>query len=253
MGFFEETGISDDNTRDLAKLMSQEGQEWAQDNKLIVKFYTGHLLNNTKTQLAGRPIFDDLEKVRILKVGERDYVDKGANPEYIRRFKKQYDAFKAGQEAKQSGTPLSMWPLLKSAQVAELMHFNVNTVEQLAEMPDVHLQKFMGGNALKRAAQEYVSRAATQAPIMAMQGALEARDTKIAAMTAQMEQMSVVLAGLQAQQGLRESPAAAVASAPPGVIPYSGMDFPVSPDALPAPVAAPRRRGRPPKAAVATE
>lgn len=251
MSFYESTGLSDDSTREIARLMKAEGNAYEQDGRLIVKFYTGSLCNNTKSTLAGRPIFDDIEKVRILKIGERDYIDKGSNSEYERRFPKQYEAFKRGEESKASGTPLSMWPVLKASQVQELAYFNVHTIEQLAEMPDIHLSKFMGGQSLRQAAQEYAARAVTQAPLLAIQAQVEERDAKISAMQAQMEQMSMVMAGLQANAGLHDRPVASAVAAPEGAVPYRGPVFPVAPEAMATHGAAPKRRGRPPKAQAA--
>lgn len=261
--FAEATGISDDMTREMARLMKSEGNAYEMDSKLIVRFYLGSILNQGKTLTAGRPVHDDLEKIRILKIGERDYIDKGANPEYIRRFQKQYDAFKRGEEARQSGTPLSMWPVLKESQVKDFAALNVHTMEQLASIADTVAQKFMGGFALRAAAQEYISRSASQAPIVAMQALMDEKDAKLAALTVQMQQMSAVLSEIQN----RGAPQAAFAPSAPGLAAYQGPEFPVAPDApAHAPTEAqardaqkklnaimsgqaPRRRGRPPKSA----
>lgn len=253
MSFFDETGLSDDAARQMAMMGDKTN---AQDDKLIVRFYMGTIRNDSASQAQGRPVFDDFEKVRILKPGDKDYLDKGSNPGYRERFPKQYAAFKAGEEEKTSGTPLSMWPVVKASQVAELAHFHVRTVEQLAEMPDVHLQKFMGGQSLRQAAREYVARAVTQAPLLAVQAELADRDAKISVMQAQMSQMSDIMRGLQAQQ--RPLPEV---TAPEGAVPYRGRDFPVA-EAAPVPFSpplaaaegsavAPRKRGRPAKSATA--
>lgn len=265
MGFNEDTGISDDMTRELARLMKSEGNAYEQDNKLLVRFYMGSIPNRTKTLELGRPVYDDLEKIRILKVGEKDYIDKGATPDYIARFPKQYEAFKRGEEAKQSGTPLSMWPVLKDAQVKEFAALNIVTVEQLASCPDIVIQKFMGGFGMRQAAKEYVDRAVSQAPLATLQAQLDEKETKLAALTAQMEQMSLVMAGLQAQGRGGLPVAQQPAPVAPGLVAYSGPEFPVATD---APKAAPQEadavaantkyeeimsgkkpRGRPPKSA----
>lgn len=252
--FADEPGFNMESTTQLAEMMYRgPDKATAQDDKLIARFYMGTIRNDGKSILAGRPVYDDIEKIRILKPGERDYLDRGATDGYRQRFSKQYAAFKSGEEEKVSGTPLSLWPVIRASQVAELAHFHVRTVEQLAEMPDIHLQKFMGGNGLREAARDFVKLAVSQAPLRAVQAELQGRDAKIAAMQAQMEQMSVIMAGLQAQHGLAGQPAQEI---PPGTVPYRGPDFAPPPPFLmdssgppPSPISpAKRGRGRPPKA-----
>ena len=48
------------------------------------------------------------------------------------RFARQYQAFKAGKEDQQSGTPLNVVPFMTPAKAEEYKFFNIATVEQLA-------------------------------------------------------------------------------------------------------------------------
>jgi hypothetical protein len=111
----------------------------AGDEQLFVTFYMGVLKNESKSLEQGRPIFDDVESVRILVPGDRNsVVDRPATPDDKRRFAKQYDGFKRGlkDEEQTSGVRLTDWPFLTKGQCEELRFLGLRTVEQLAECRD---------------------------------------------------------------------------------------------------------------------
>ena len=92
----------------------------------IIDFYNGHEQNDIKSKAAGRPIFDDVEMIRIRWAGNtkselhapaEDRSDRPViNPMDRSRswpkwkdhpdFKAAYDAFKAGQSVALNGTPI---------------------------------------------------------------------------------------------------------------------------------------------------
>ncbi len=73
----------------------------------------------------------------------------------IKRFPRQYEAFKQGKEEQQAGTPLSLMPWITPARVEEYKFFKIVTVEQLAQAPDEGGKNFMGFQQDKQKAQEY--------------------------------------------------------------------------------------------------
>jgi hypothetical protein len=63
------------------------------------------------------------------------------------------------KEAPLSGTPLSEWPILKRAQIAELNYRNIRTVEDLADLSDLAVQNLgLGGQILRARACAYLGR-----------------------------------------------------------------------------------------------
>lgn len=134
----------------------------AGDETLFVVFYMGVLQNEGKTVEAGRPIFDDVECVKVIVPGDRNnVVDRPATTHDKQRFAKQYAAFKAGKTGDEqvSGTRLTDWPFLTRAQIEEFRYLGIRTVEQLAEVRDDVCTKVPGMHQLKRNAQIWLDRA----------------------------------------------------------------------------------------------
>lgn len=163
-----------------------------------VSFFMGVAPDKVASEKEGRPIFKDVPFIRIHSAGdtttiiEKPVWDDARNPNsHTRRFPTEWKNFLAGVvESKQSGgTPLKLMPGISQAQVRELEHFRVYTVEQLADIADAHAGKFMGIQRLKNEARAYLLRAKDGAAGKALAAELEARDQKIAQLEAQMQQL----------------------------------------------------------------
>jgi hypothetical protein len=73
--------------------------------------------------------------------------------EWLDKIEKGYEAWKAGQEIPVEGTPLAQWAVLSPAQRQQLIGMGVQTVEQLAQLPDGGLDSFgIGGMSLRQRA-----------------------------------------------------------------------------------------------------
>lgn len=172
---------------------------------LHITFFADAVENKAKSLVAGRPIYDDREFVRIKFAGDkhRELVAPAdeceiRHPEtnepwaYKDRFPKHYEAFKAGQEFIGDGTPLAELTFLTEAKRAELRAVNVHTAEALAALDGALLQRLgMGGRALKDQATAWLEKAAGSAV-----------ETRFAAEnTALREQMAALQAQLTAMAG----------------------------------------------------
>lgn len=138
----------------------QADNRYAMDHKLHVTFYTRPVLNSFKSQEAGRPVFDEVDYIKIHTPGSQlCSIDAPMTAgTYMKRFADRYKKWKAGQAELVSGTPIDAFPLLlgKVGLTAELKAMNIHTVEQLAGLSDGSLQGIMGGNELRRKAEEYI-------------------------------------------------------------------------------------------------
>ena len=161
------------------------------DARLYVQFFVQAIQNNFKSEQEGRPIFDEIEMIRIMTPGSRDVFVGKATYQYQARFPKQYAAFKAGKEQPLEGTPLEEVPFLSVGQVAELKAINVKTLEQLAHMPDALAQQIMGNFGLRQKAQNFLAAAKDQAPFTHMEAELAKRDAEITALKDQIQQLIV--------------------------------------------------------------
>jgi len=173
---------------DMATTANQA--RYAMDSKLYATFYVRPIMNNFQSAEQGRPIYDELEYVRIIVPGDsKTTVDCPVTDEFRMRFEKQYDKFKKNLSQAITGTPLEMWPQMTVGLCAELKGMNVQTVEQLAEMSDGIAQRIMGSHDLRRRAQAFLDAAKGEAENNKLTTELEKRDDQIKALQAQMEQL----------------------------------------------------------------
>ena len=172
---------------------------FAGDAHLFVTFFTYPVQNMEKTHEMGRPIFEEREFIRIMTPGNKKtvVVREARDPDRM-RFDKQYSSFKANEEEVLEGTPLSAWPIISRAQVEELKHFNIRTVEHLAELSDVHASAHMGLVSLKLKAQDFLAAAADLAPMEHLRTAMEEKDNEIATLTSALEDLMAKVQKLEA-------------------------------------------------------
>lgn len=167
----------------------EDGMQSAADKRLLVLFYREPIKNELKSIEAGRPIFDEIDLIKIITPGSRDTFVGDATLEYQQRFPAQWARYKAGKDQTMTGTPLNQLPWLSIGQIAEFESVGCKTVEQLVGMPDSLSQKFMGHHAIKQKAQEYLDAAAGNAPTLRLQKELEKRDAQILELQQQMQKM----------------------------------------------------------------
>jgi hypothetical protein len=137
---------------------------WADDHKLFVQFYRKPVYQELESQTEKRPIYKEVDYVKIIIPGDKlAEINAPVDLEYATRFRARYEAFKAGVADPIKGTPLEAWPVLDPAQVAELKHLNVRSVEDLIAAPENLAKQIMGYNKLKGKAIKFVEVAAEEA------------------------------------------------------------------------------------------
>jgi hypothetical protein len=168
--------------------------KFAGDEKLPVQFYMGTLPDDAATTREGRPIFRDIECIKIYN-SKDNVIDRPVRDTDKQRWPGAYNAWKlsGASEPGASGTRLEHWPQMTRAQVEEYKYFKVFTVEQLAELPDTTVQKIMGAPQLRQKARLYVEAAKSEAPLLAMQQELDKRDGKIAQLEAEVARLAKLI------------------------------------------------------------
>lgn len=134
----------------------EDGQQFKDDHKLLVRFYMRTIKHEFNTQREGRPIFVEVPYIEILTPGSRDTLVTEATEQYQQRFRKQWENFLARESAPMEGTPLSEVPWMSRSQVAELQALNVLTIEQLINLPDALSQRIMGFSQLKERVKRFL-------------------------------------------------------------------------------------------------
>lgn len=188
--------------------LAMQGMEarYAGDNKLLVQFHVLPMIDDTRSAEEGRPIYKEVDHVRIMQPGNKEsIVDRPVTEMDKARFQQQYERWKSGQAELVEGTPLEAWPEITRAQVEELRFFHVRTVEQLCDISDANAQKFMGINVLRKKARIYRDKANKNAASTKLQKQLEEKDNQIASLNAALKDLQAKVAGLE--NGVKFKPA----------------------------------------------
>ncbi len=168
------------------------------DAHLLVQFYEGSRHNRIASAEAGRPMYDDHPYIRIMVPGNRsNVVDRPVREADKRRFKQYWDAWTAGRQNEESGTPLSAWPAMSKAQIEELGFFNIRTVEQLANINDAELQKFSGLLVLKQKAKAFMDLAEGTGSIDRLVDEMSVKDNQIAGLEDALAEMAEKIKALE--------------------------------------------------------
>lgn len=168
------------------------------DRNLAVRFYTAPLKDDAASTREGRPIFRDVEMIELRVRGDRNQVvQRPVRPNDIPRFRDAYRSFTDGLEARESGTPLSEWPIMTASAVKEMAYLGFHTVEQLAGASDTACGKVMGLTGLKNKAKAFLELAKGNAPLEELQSQLEFERNAREAAEAQLKDISERMAQLE--------------------------------------------------------
>jgi hypothetical protein len=130
---------------------------YSHDSKLYVQFYLRPVLMTTESEQAERPIYKDVEHVRIMVPGDKlSIVDRLASPDDKARFAQHYAKFKAGGSQEVVGTRLEVVPWMTRSKVEEYKFFGIVTVEQLSGASDSVGQKFPGFHQDREKAKQWL-------------------------------------------------------------------------------------------------
>lgn len=113
---------------------------------LLVEFFTEAVELKARSEKEGRPFFEEREFVKIIPIGDTKTVQcKEVTDLEKQRFPEEYANFKRGAEMAFKGTPLTQWPPMRPAQIKLFNHFNVYTVEHVAELDDIRINQIGPG------------------------------------------------------------------------------------------------------------
>ena len=187
-------------------LLSGTGNQPQKEGGVYVRFYLEAVENKLKSwggtrvrpdgteevvEGAGRPIYDEVEFIEVRVPGDKtNIVQRPVRPEDKRQYAAAYAAWKAGDKEQLTGTPLAVWPGATRAQVAELLHFGIRTVEQLAQLSDGNMQNVGPIRALRQRAQDYLTAAEGMAPLETLRSQVAERDNRIQSLEAQVKALA---------------------------------------------------------------
>jgi hypothetical protein len=163
----------------------------------IPRFHYESVPNPAASSAAGRPRFDQQERVQFIQPGNTNQPVVIVTEEHIERWPKQYEAFKRGAEMSVDGTPLEMWPVLNRNQVLEMKGVGLHSVEQCAAMSDLAIQKIgMGGQKIRELARAYLDEADQMAVTTAAVDRAEKAETRNAELTREVQESRALIESL---------------------------------------------------------
>lgn len=117
--------------------------------------------------------------------------------EWLELYKRQYAAWKNGQEIPLDGTPIKGWGILSPAQQETLIRMNVRTVEDAAKMNDDAMRMIgMGALDIKNKALAHLQASKDTGPVVMENAQLKAR---VEVAEATVAQLTSAVEALQAQ------------------------------------------------------
>ncbi len=169
-------------------------------SKLAVLFRRVQEKNNFKSTAQGRPVFE--EKIYITKIPADQFlkIDREATAADFEEFRAEYDQFIKTGESRVLGTPLDMWHAITETQRAEFKAAGLVTIEQVANMSDAMLQRYMGGGDLRQKARVFVESGKDAEFVAKIKAEANA---EIEALKAQMAEMKAMLEAATAPAGKR--------------------------------------------------
>lgn len=152
-------------------------------------FYDKAVQNVRETERQGRAVYEMVPYVEIILPGTPNQrPNMRATDEHKKWFPTAWQAYLERKQGLVDGTPLEQWPYLNPAQIAELKHAGVYSVEALAAVTDGSLKNLgMHGRDLRERAKQFLQPASTTE--QELRAALAERDKRLAALEAQFEQM----------------------------------------------------------------
>lgn len=147
-----------------------------------IKVFWGAVHNGAASDKAGSPVYDKVLQVRYLYPGSGDYLDVAVkrwpaeggepvitDPERFNRYREVLEKYESKAEQKAQGTPLAVLNL-DPHEIATLNGKQVETIEQLADVPDNYLGNLgMGGRTVRDRARAFMEATAGNAPLARMQ------------------------------------------------------------------------------------
>jgi len=235
--------MDDSAFTDLAYAKIGQQQPQSVDDGLAVTFEVEAQEDEEASKKAGRRVFKNVEMVEIRIPGDIDIRRSVVDDDIKARFARRYEHWKRGQtDHAAEGTPLTEWPPISKAQIAEARFLGIYTVQQLAAVADGNAQRLgPGWVSLRQKAKDWADTEKKNAPIVALRNENEALKARLTTLEAMLSK--------QASELQRGAPAPAAPSAEVEALKAmveklaAQVSAPVAAQQVEA---APKRRGRPP-------
>jgi hypothetical protein len=225
------------------------------DDKLIVGFYKKSVLNAARSRDEGKPVHEGRDFVKIQHPGETlNIVDRPVKDDDKQRWPRQWNSYQQGVRQVPDGVPINLLFPAKPEIETMLRGYNIHTVEQLAGLSGEAISTVgMGAQDWVNAAKRYMERADKGVNHHQFESALAKKDQQIAALTRQVAEVTALVRQQQQPQPHTQNQNVDFQTMQINAT-HQSVDMPYTPPGaefvqdLSGMTAAPKRRGRPPKA-----
>ena len=172
-------------------------QQMSQERNLFVSFYKDAVELTFESEKQGRPIFKDMDFIRIIVPGDtNNVIERVADENDKLKFPSAWARYQASESEAMEGTPLEQWPQITRSLLKECKYFEVHTVEALANLSDAHLARLgMGFQDLRNKAKAWLAAAEGTSAQTAQAAENERLRSMIEDLRAQMKEMGAKKAG----------------------------------------------------------
>lgn len=174
----------------------------ATDDQMIVGFYRRSILNRSKSQEKGIPVYEARDFVKIQHPGESyNVVDKEATEVEKRRWPQRWQQYVEGISQTPDGIPINLLFPHRPEVEATLKGYNIHTVEQLANLSGTAIQTVgMGCQEWVNGAAKYLEHARKGVDHHQHAAELSKRDAVIATMKRQVDDLTNIVNQLKHAQ-----------------------------------------------------
>lgn len=155
--------------------------------RAAAKFYM-----RSKKVSEGTEPYKDVPFIVKYHAGSTDTTDRPVTEQDKRDYPELWAAFERGQDQDAVGWPIDQVPFLSPAQVENLKHFGIKTLEALANAPDTF--GMLGIKDLKRKAQAMLRSAEDNKATLEMSNKIAVQDAQIEALRSQLAEMAKQMA-----------------------------------------------------------
>lgn len=170
-------------------------------SKAAVFFFSKPKEFPSESRAEGKPVWKNVDYVRVQQPGERDAVVLEATHVHKQRWPKQWEDYQAGKKSIPEGTLTSILFPGDEAIVLNLRQLGIYTVEQLAEMPDSATSNLPFGGNLKQKAIKYLELQNGAQGFNKLQAELQAKDEEIRSMGMKLQDLQEKFHQLAAERG----------------------------------------------------
>lgn len=164
------------------------------ENQVYARFITEMVPDPYESGQQNKPVYKAIQMVEIRQIGEKDTFKEPVNDLHKRRFPRAWEAFNAGNEQMQNGTPLAVLFPTQPEVVENLKGFYIFTIEALSEVPDSAGAKIPYLTTWKERAAKYLEGVEKGRGFHALERQLEAEQIKNMEMEDRLKALEAALA-----------------------------------------------------------